>query len=487
MAVVVPRAWLTAKDKEYIKEQLTVSSNTDPVVILKPFQVVKDPNSDDVNNGTVRLPFAFYRELREYGEHKEWPEFPNDAKHTERFNPEWQFTGELRDYQQSAWKDEILPMLKGRRSGLLGAHTGWGKTATASFIASRTQLVTLILYHIGPLGRSWPETFSQFTTAVVCHIGKEAFNPAAHVYICTVGMALSDNFPLDPAKVGLLVIDEAHCFMSPQRVFSYLRFEPKYVLDLTATPDRADGMGKMLGLFHGRLKLGEDRRPLPGQVPCEVIRVSKRAFTVYKQKTGMKPKIVTNQRGLDWGEVKKSLITRPALVNLICDWVMMNPHKKILVHTVQIDQMEAVAAELRTRGETSVSTFHGNMSTYNECRVLVAIDKKVSLGYDDKNTCANYGGRRLDMLIMGFTIKDKGATEQLVGRMRGENGIVIDLIHAFSSFEKHWKLRSEWYLSHGGKVIEVTGPIRLPGDDVSVTTAAAPVSVTKKPKITIKF
>jgi hypothetical protein len=480
MAVVVQRASLSVRDKDYIRDQLTVTSNTDPPTVSKPFIVERDLQNEDPNNGTVRLPFAFYRELREYGEHHDWPEFPNDAKHLTRFTPEWQFGGSLREYQQQAWKDEILPMLKGRRSGLLGAYCGWGKTAMASFISSRTQLVTLILYHISPLGRSWPETFGQFTNAVVCHVGKEAFNPAAHVYISTVGMALSENFPLDPSRVGLLVVDEAHCFMSPKRVFAYLKFEPKYLINLTATPERADGMGKMLGLFHGRLVMDPHGAPLPGQTPCEVIRISTRSFTVYKQKTGLKPKIVTNQRGLDWTEVKKSMLTRPALVSLICDWALLNPHKKVLIQTVQIDQMEAIVAELKLRGEQSVEPFFGNMSTYNECRVLVAIDKKVGLGYDDATTCANYGGKRLDMLIMGWSIKDPSSVEQLVGRMRGENGCVVDLCHDFSSFTKHWKNRATWYASRGGKVAEVNGPIRLPDNAVSSST-------TTRPKITIKF
>jgi len=461
MAVVVQRSQLTDSDKQFIRDQLTITSNTDPPTISKPFQVERNPNDPDPNSGTVRLPFAFYQELREYGGHLNWPLFPNDAKHTVRFTPEWQFTGQLRDYQEPV-KMELITILKGRRSALLGAYTGFGKTAMTCLIANRAQLVTLILYHISPLGRSWGETFRQFSNAVTCSIGKEPFNPTAHVYISTVNMALSDNFPLDPTKVGLLVVDEAHAFCSPQRIFSYLRFEPKLLLNLTATPNRADGMGQMLGLFHGRLKTGEDGKPLPGQIPCEVIRVAQRAFTVYRQKTGFKPKIVSNNRGLDWQEVKKSLLTRPAYVSLICDWVLANPHKKILVYVVQIDQLQAIVAELQARGEHSVSAFHGNMTTYDECRVLVAVDKKAGLGFDDALTCHNYGGRRLDMIIIGWSIKDPSSLEQLVGRMRGENGTILDFTHAFSSFEKHWRTRVEWYTSHYGKIMEVDGPMRLP-------------------------
>lgn len=462
MAVVVARSSLTDADKAFIREELTVVSNGEPPVIVKPFQVVKDAQSKDPNNGTVRLPFAFYSELRERGGHqKEWPEFPNDAKHPERFKPEWQFTGTLKDNQREAWSDEILPMLKGRRSGLIAAYTGFGKSITAAFIAAKAQLTTLVIYTISPLGRSWPSTFAKWTNAVVCHIGKEPFNPSAHIYICTVGMALSDKFPLDPKRIGVLIADEAHVLMSPQRVFSYLRFEPRYLLNLTATPDRADGMGKMLGLFHGRLKLDVTGQPLPNQIPCEVVRKACRAFTVYKQNTGFKPRIKTNARGLDWQEVKNSLLIKPELITLICDWALLNPDEKILIHTVQIDQMEAIAAELRARGEKSVSTLSGNQSTYDEARILVAIDRKVGLAFDDSEVCRNYGGRRLSMLIMSWTIKDASCTAQLIGRLRAENGKVIDLVHAFSTFTKHWKNRSAWYTDHGGKIVEVMKPIQL--------------------------
>ena len=448
MAVVVQRRHLTKTDKAFIIEQLTVSSNTDPPVVIRPFQVTRI--HDDEEGGTVRLPFAFYQELRAYGQHNDWPEFPNDIHH-QRFIKEWQFTGQLRDYQVEVWA-EMVAILQKRHSVLLGAFCGFGKSVMTVYTASKVQLPTLILYHISPLGRSWPQSFKSASNAVVCHLNEDPFNPHAHIYICTVGLALSEKFPLDPKRVGLLVVDESHVFAAPCRIFSYLRFEPKYVLNLTATPDRPDGLGAMLGLFHGRTT----------DTPCSVVRISQRAFTVYRQTTGLKPRMITNSQGLDWQEVKKSLLTHPKLISLICDWVVANPHKKILISTVQISQLKAIAEELTARGEQSVGTFHGNADSYDECRVLVAIDKKCGLGFDDANTCRNYGGRRLDMIILGWTIKDKGATEQLVGRMRCENGVVVDLIHASKVFENHWRNREEWYLSRKGRVVEVNGPCRLP-------------------------
>jgi Type III restriction enzyme, res subunit len=459
MAVVVSRASLSAADKEFIKTELLITSK-DEETTLKPFKVIKNPYSEDPNNGTVHLPFAFYRELREHGKHDDWLEFPNDARHSERFNPEWQFTGTLRDYQVEVWK-ELLSILRQRRSLLLGAYCGFGKTMMTVYIAAKAQLTTLIVYHISPLARSWPSSFEGASNAVVCHLN-DGYDPNAHVYICSVALAGSDNFPFDPARVGMLVIDESHCYATAIRINMMLRFTPRYLLCLTATPERADGLGCVLGLFHGRLKSGDDGKPLSDQVPCEVVRANPRTFTVYRQKTGLKPKITSNARGLDWQEVKKSLLTRPELVTAIADWCLLNPHKKILVYVVQIDQLQAVIAELNARGEQDVQGFYGNMSTHRDVRVLVGIDKKISLAYDEASVATDFGGRRYDTMVLGWTIKDPSSLDQTIGRLRVDGGTIVDFVHAFSSFEKHWKARLQYYTFRKATVVEVTGPIRVP-------------------------
>jgi hypothetical protein len=151
MAVVVQRSMLTDADKAFIRESLCISSNTDPPVTIKPFVVIGEE---------VRLPFAFYTELREFGKHEDWPKYPNDLLHPTRFSPEWKFKGELRPIQVEMWK-EMLPILHQRKSVLIAGYCGVGKTIMTAYISSKVQLVTLILYHISPLGVSWPETFAR--------------------------------------------------------------------------------------------------------------------------------------------------------------------------------------------------------------------------------------------------------------------------------------------------------------------------------------
>ena len=468
MAIVIQRSQLTEADKQFIRQELAVTSNTDPVVTIKPFRVVGED---------VWLPFAFYSELREFGKHDDWPVYPNDALHPQRFAPEWKFKGELREYQIEVWR-ETLPILQARHCWLGQLACGWGKSIFTAYIASKIQLITLILYHVSPLGRSWPKTFEEFSNATVCHIGHDRFDPEAQIYIATVGAALSDKFPLDPNRVGVLVIDEMHCFSSSCRIFSLLRFTPKYLLMLTATPDKANGLGKLINIFGGRLKVDENGQPIPGQVPTSVIRISEKPFAVYRCNTNFRPRIKSGPGGkLDWQEVKNSLLphsTDPTkstpqsklITKLICDWATMNPHKKILITCIQISQVKAIAEELQSRGE-DVGVLYGNMSTYDECRVLVANVQKIGVGFDDSMTCRNYGGRRFNMIILGFSHKDPSTIEQIVGRMRGINGVVIDIVHSFPSFTKHYKNRLEWYLSRKGTIHESNVPITIP--DVTCT------------------
>lgn len=442
MAVVIKRSSLSDQHKDYIRNNLPVSSNTDPPVIIQPFNVSEDREF-------VTLPMGFYRDLRSEFKCNDWSEFPNDSLHTTKVTPEIKFTGTLRPYQEEVWK-QTLPILLNHRTLLLRLHCGWGKTAFTAFISSKVQLKTLILYHISPLGRSWNTTFKNFTNAVYCHLGHDEYNPDAQIYISTVGGALSDKFPVPVEQIGLLAIDETHCFCSPQRIMSLLKFRPKYLVCLTATPVRPDGLGLLIDRFVG--KDIETRT---------VTRISSTPFTVYKCNTPFKPLIKQNVRGgLDWQSVKESLLIRDECIKLICDWVTNNPHKKILIYCIQVNQIQAIQAELKKRGE-DCQTFYEKDSTYNECRVLIAMDKKCQLGFDDATTCRNYGGRRLDMIILGWTTKSPAVIEQIVGRMRIENGVLVDIVHNFSSFNKHYKVREEFYKSRNGKIIDCTKPLRV--------------------------
>ena len=87
------------------------------------------------------------------------------------------------------------------------------------------------------------------------------------------------------SNFGVLVCDEAHTVCSVSNSKALLHFTPKYAIALTATPDRSDGLDKILYLHFGSFVI---RRPLF------------RNFNYYIKDTGFFPKIKINVIGKNW-------------------------------------------------------------------------------------------------------------------------------------------------------------------------------------------
>jgi len=182
---------------------------------------------------------------------------------------------ELRPHQDEALQALSRMRSEGRTIGLLYHAQGAGKTHVAVLDAKRLGGRTLFLAHRRELIRQarqrfedlWPEAsvgvFAGGTREA------EAFNIVGSIQ--SVAQNLKD---FSPDAFGYLAIDEAHhaAAATYKRVLSY--FRPRFVLGLTATPDRADGES-VLELFRDcahRLSLKEAVE-LGELVPIRCLRV----------------------------------------------------------------------------------------------------------------------------------------------------------------------------------------------------------------------
>ena len=94
------------------------------------------------------------------------------------------------------------------------------------------------------------------------------------------------------ADVGTVIIDEAHLIMAETLSKSLQHVFPRYLIGLTATPYRPDGLDKLLTLYFGNRK---------------IIRELHREHIVQKVVTGFKPTIEYAVNGrVDWGTVLDS-------------------------------------------------------------------------------------------------------------------------------------------------------------------------------------
>lgn len=159
------------------------------------------------------------------------------------------FAGVLKDFQQQAVTDIVS-----RDFGVLQAPTGSGKTVMAlSIIAARRQ-PCLIVVHSKELMDQWIERIEQFLGIPQEEIGIIG-NGKMKIGDCiTVGI-INSIYPIAREiknHFGHVVVDECH--RCPSRTFTeaVTAFDCKFMLGLSATPYRRDGLSKLIGWHLGR-------------------------------------------------------------------------------------------------------------------------------------------------------------------------------------------------------------------------------------------
>ena len=184
-------------------------------------------------------------------------------------------TIELRDYQQEATENLKKMREDGKTIALLYHATGVGKTITAATDAKAVGGRTLFLVNALKLAAQAKETFAKvWPEATLGEYTGSQKDMTQTVIFATVQSISKDLEKFSPTDFDYLIVDECHhaAANTYQKIFTY--FHPKFILGLTATPERSDGED-MLALFQNvahkmDLKTAVERGIL---VPIRYIRV----------------------------------------------------------------------------------------------------------------------------------------------------------------------------------------------------------------------
>lgn len=184
-------------------------------------------------------------------------------------------TIELRDYQQEATENLQKIREDGKTIALLYNVTGVGKTITAATDAKAVGGRTLFLVNALKLASQAKETFAKaWPEATLGEYTGSQKDMTQTVIFATVQSISKDLEKFSPTDFDYLIVDECHhaAANTYQKIFTY--FHPKFILGLTATPERSDGED-MLELFQNvahkmDLKTAVERGVL---VPIRCIRV----------------------------------------------------------------------------------------------------------------------------------------------------------------------------------------------------------------------
>ena len=252
-------------------------------------------------------------------------------------------TIELRDYQQEATKNLQKMREDGKTIALLYHATGVGKTITAATDAKAVGGRTLFLVNALKLASQAQETFAKvWPEATLGEYTGSQKDMTQTVIFATVQSISKDLEKFSPTDFDYLIVDECHhaAANTYQKIFTY--FHPKFILGLTATPERSDGED-MLELFQNvahkmDLKTAVERGIL---VPIRCVRVKTNIDLTDVRINGIK----YNSQDLE------SKLFIPERNQLIVDTYLKYVNgKKTVIFCASVDHAAEIAKLLRDNG-----------------------------------------------------------------------------------------------------------------------------------------
>jgi len=376
---------------------------------IYPFEIKKD---------NITLPFAYAVEKKIKRPNREMLQ-----------SFDCSFQGILRPEQKEVRK-EAIKQLSSSGSVLLSMYCGFGKSATSMKIASDIGLKTLVIVNKIILLKQWEEGINIFCpNASVQKITTKSKKEYSDFYIINAQNVekMGKSFFSD---IGTVIVDEAHLIMAETLSRCLQWVHPRYLIGLTATPYRVDGLNSLLDFYFGKYK---------------IIRTLFREHIAYKVSTGFKPTIELAQNGrVNWSSVLESQANDIHRNELIIKILKHYSERNFLVLTKRVSQGEYLVKRLIEEGENVTSLFGSNQEYNVSSRILVGTNSKCGTGFDHA---------KMDALLLACDLEQYFV--QYLGRVfrtKDVKPLIFDLVDDYSLLSKHFNTRRKIYQDLGGEV-----------------------------------
>jgi superfamily II DNA or RNA helicase len=145
--------------------------------------------------------------------------------------------------------------------GILSLQTGGGKTVCALYIASQLRLPTLVIVHNTFLRDQWEERIRSFLpNARIGRVQADKVDVIDRDFVIamlqTVSMKELDVKVFEP--IGFVIVDECHHIASEVFVQALPKVTSKYMLGLSATPERKDKLMFVINWLLGPMLFKSD-------------------------------------------------------------------------------------------------------------------------------------------------------------------------------------------------------------------------------------
>lgn len=321
------------------------------------------------------------------------------------------FHGKLTPVQQKA-----ITALLGHDIGVFVAPPGVGKTVVGTYLVAERGCSTLILVHRRPLLDQWLAQLSLFLGVEPKEIGqigagKKTGNGRLDVAMLQ-SLVRKEKVQDVIANYGQVIVDECHHLpaVSFERVLAEAK--ARYVVGLTATPQRRDGHHPITEMQLGPVRFAIDPKSQAAARPFAHKLVVRE--TSFKASSEATPSIQELYASLARDERRNRLILDDVIQAL-------EQGRSPILLTERKDHLEYFTAQLGTFARHLV-VLQGGMGVKerrevkerlasipnNEERLVLATGRYIGEGFDDA---------RLDTLFLALPVSWKGTLIQYTGRL----------------------------------------------------------------------
>jgi superfamily II DNA or RNA helicase len=356
------------------------------------------------------------------------------------------FAGQLRGDQDTA----VAAMIR-HDIGVLQAPTAFGKTVVAAAITARRNVNTLVLVHRAELLRQWQERLQSFLNPppeAIGSIGGGKTRPSGHLDIAVM-QSLVRQGDVNPLvqTYGQVIVDECHHIAAASFEAVLKAVKARYVLGLSATPVRRDGLQPILFMQCGPIR---HRASQPAGAPQTLELVSRTHQLPATLPSDLPVQELMRRLAEDQGR------TDQIVAAALDAW---QEGRNVLLLSERTNHITAIASALEPQ-VNALFVLHGRLGPRNRNatlaalealppdtpRIVVATGRLVGEGFDHPP---------LDTLLLAMPVSWRGTLQQYAGRLHrqqaGKTSVRIidwlDLGHPIT--QRMWERRLRGYKAMG--------------------------------------
>jgi superfamily II DNA or RNA helicase len=359
------------------------------------------------------------------------------------------FAGTLKPFQIDV-ANKCIEALKNEGGGIMVLTCGSGKTVILLYILAMMGVKILIIASKSFLLNQWRERIEQFIPDANVGIIQQD-NIKIEGMDIVLGMLQSISMKQYPIgtfdSFDFVCFDEVH--LVPSKVFSraFHKLNARYMIGLSATPNRADGLTKILKWYLGEVIVNNTKNKKGDE------NIITRRYNINYTDDEEYNNIVMNFNGKpntakmisNIVECKKrNKLIAKITFEAIKEGLETNKIRKILILGGRVGQLEILKKMIEKKNICTVGLYIGKMK---KDELKESESKDVILGtFPMADTGLDIAG--LNMLMM---ISPKSNITQAIGRVenRNKNGPVqthiIDIVDKFSSFYNQSLKRFNYY------------------------------------------